>query len=477
MIDKAVLDALAEVIKLERAKFQEKLDKLTTELVETAGVSEVEGLRLITGLEERFETLIKHFNLSQLEQARAANDDKTEIKDIIDNAFEVNADLIASFKADVKASIAQVRVDVEAHGTGLTALVTGAVKQHLEGIYERLSENVSKLIGKVENGEQGETGLTGEKGDQGERGEQGPAGIEGGQGVQGEVGEPGAQGDTGAAGTPGEKGEAGERGADGEVGERGETGEPGRTGDAGIDGKGGDCGPAGADAVDGADGVDGRDGVDKYILSPRKAAADEKLDKNEIVYCNGGIYQSIRKTTGDPENDPGSYHLIVAGVADIGYSYDDVDRSTTMHIRLSDGTVFENNFDDGARLFSETPEHPIDGDAVFNGTEYRQYVNKLWHSTSVKGDTGAPGIRGRKGLKGDQGVGVEDLLFQDNHVIVTLTNGEARSIPIPEMVAPEVVKTHGVHVKAPKNPPPDYLWVSKTGVAKIWDGAHWINLK
>jgi hypothetical protein len=465
MINKAVLDALADVIKKERTRFEKAVAALRKDIYDDA---EVNDLTHVESLQNFADTLAK---LSiKLDEREVAIHVKLDAKGqvFVDEVNVALADLEQKLKEFKGASSTSLEKAIEKYGIDVATTLTASTVE-IDALALRLVEEVRAELALVKDGIDGKDGAPGKNGVDGILGEPGKDGVDGESGIAGEKGEPGIDG---ADGKQGEAGKDGGDGADGESGIQGVAGIDGVDGAAGADGS---SGAAGRDGADGNDGRDGSDGIDKYLVAPREVAADEKLDKGELVYSQGGLFQSIRKTTGCPENDPGSYRLVVNGLQGIDYHFDN--RQLQIQIRLSDGTAFPIELPDTPRILAVKPQIALEGDMVFEAAEYSKYVDGNWLVTKLKGKQGDIGIRGRKGLKGDLGVGVEDVLMEGGHIIITLTNGEAKDfvLPVPEL--PQQIKMHGIHVVAPESPPEDYLWVSPKGHSKIWDGTKWIPLK
>ena len=233
-------------------------------------------------------------------------------------------------------------------------------------------------------------------------------------GEKGEKGEPGSAGDQGIQGEPGPQGKTGDVGADGPMGPTGEPGprgDKGDPGDPGIAGKDGAPGTDGAAGADGVDGANGRDGIDKFILAPRTVDAEAKLDPNEIVECNGGLYQSIRKTIGDPNNDPGSYKLVVNGIAKIDRTYDEEGGGSNITVRMSDGSVCEFGVLDGT-----------DGKEGEKGEQ------------GIRGRAGKPGQKGASGEKGADGVGIADIMTHEGLLVFVMSDGSHKTVDLNEVL-------------------------------------------
>lgn len=235
----------------------------------------------------------------------------------------------------------------------------------------------------------------------------------------------------------------------------------------------------GKDGRDGLDGKDGRNGIDKINIAPRTISPDEKLDKNEVVIYRGGLFQSIRKTTGDPGQDPNSYQVLVNGVAGISYEYDRSERLLELQFRMSDGETFLAFSPDVARgrVSKDDGMADVEGDYILTDTSIQRYIDGGWIEIDIRGEQGKEGPRGRRGLKGRPGITLDDIIVENGHLVVSMTDGTNKAFPIGEVPGLEPEKTHGVHKKAPADPPQDYLWVNPKGEAKIYSGKKWITIR
>jgi len=416
MIDKNVLDAVAEVLKLERAAM----------------------VKLVNLNREELSDQLK-------EQVEASDDRHADNKDAIqatlDKIQEARVDLV-DFQQRSEVLIEELRVAITESDDQLIQLVKDSLEENFAVHDEVVDGKLSKYDGFQETvmktlAEHLETITSGKDGERGLQGEQGESGADGSDGRDGEQGVPGAAGKDGSDGTDGADGQDGgdgEHGKDGDCGRNGYDGTDGKDGVDGVDGSKGDTGEQG---VSGERGVDG---LDKYTISPKFASKDMKLDKGEVVYSHGGLFQSTRKTNGCPADDPSSYKLIVDGIDEIRFNKEA--DSTSIDIILSSGEQFSMSVENGA-----------------------------------KGDQGADGARGRKGVRGLQGVGIEDIIFQDKHLIISLTNGDVTKFKLPE-TEPKLVPGTLVQSRAPAKPAKHQMWLNdKTGELQGFNGKKWVKVK
>ena len=258
---------------------------------------------------------------------------------------------------------------------------------------------------KGDRGEKGDTGATGAKGDTGATGATGPQGItptigenenwylgnvdtgKPSRGRQGEKGETGAKGEKGDKGDPGATGPQGEQGAQGLQGERGEKGEKGDTGAKG------DPGTDGTTPTIGANGNWYLGATDTG--KPSRGAKGDKGDQGEQGIQGIQGEQGIQGPQGEtgprglqgPKGDTGS------GFKVLGYYAT-------------------------AAALSAAVANPEAGMAYGVGTAepYDIYiydsVSKSWRNNGLL-----------QGAKGDTGVGVANVTFDDDIMTVNLTSG------------------------------------------------------
>lgn len=203
------------------------------------------------------------------------------------------------------------------------------------------------------------------------------------------------------------------KGDKGDAGKDGEDGAPGKDGDPGKDGE------------DGEKGKDGEDGVDRFILTPVQDDPDARLEKNDLIYHSGGLWQAVKKTIGNPEKDPGSYRLVCNGVTEVSHVLDKNERQHTISCRLSDGGQFNLSWADPPSIRVDGDGYtPIAKDIRVEGSMLEVYngvTNKWVPTVSLKGEPGKEGGRGRKGMRGESGVGVKSFDFDDGLFHVKMT--------------------------------------------------------
>ena len=234
-------------------------------------------------------------------------------------------------------------------------------------------EYVREQIANIELKE-GPMGPQGPAGENGKDGEQGPQGEQGIQGEQGPKGEDGKDGQDGKDFTfdmfteeqlellRGPQGENGKDGLDGAQGEKGEKGDQGEVGPQGPQGPQGEQGPAGENGQDGKDGIDGKDFTyDMFTEEQLKA----------LIGPQGP--EGIQGPVG-PQGEQG--------------------------VQGEQGPQGE--------VGPQGPEG-LKGDKG---------------DTGEQGPQGEQGPAGQDGADGQDGVSVESVAIENNHLMVTLSNGQ-----------------------------------------------------
>ena len=227
----------------------------------------------------------------------------------------------------------------------------------------------------------------------------GPQGPKGDTGAKGEKGNTGAKGDTGATGAKGEKGDKGDKGETGATGAQGEQGAQGLQGERGEKGEKGDTGAKGDPGTDGTTPTIGANG-NWYLGTtdtgkPSRGAKGDKGDQGEqgIQGIRGeqGIQgerglQGIQGEKGE-KGDTGS------GFKVLGYYAT-------------------------AAALSAAVANPEAGMAYGVGTA-EPYDIYIYDSVGKTWKNNGP----LQGAKGDTGVGVANVTFDDDVMTVNLTSG------------------------------------------------------
>lgn len=227
----------------------------------------------------------------------------------------------------------------------------------------------------------------------------GPQGPKGDTGAKGEKGDSGAKGDTGATGAKGEKGDKGDKGDTGATGAQGEQGAQGLQGERGEKGEKGNTGAKGDPGTDGTTPTIGANG-NWYLGTtdtgkPSRGAKGDKGDQGEqgIQGIRGeqGIQgerglQGIQGEKGE-KGDTGS------GFKVLGYYAT-------------------------AAALSAAVANPEAGMAYGVGTA-EPYDIYIYDSVSKSWKNNGP----LQGAKGDTGVGVANVTFDDDIMTVNLTSG------------------------------------------------------
>ena len=227
----------------------------------------------------------------------------------------------------------------------------------------------------------------------------GPQGPKGDTGAKGEKGDRGEKGDTGATGAKGEKGDKGDKGDPGATGAQGEQGAQGLQGERGEKGEKGDTGAKGDPGTDGTTPTIGANG-NWYLGTtdtgkPSRGAKGDKGDQGEqgIQGIRGeqGIQgerglQGIQGEKGE-KGDTGS------GFKVLGYYAT-------------------------AAALSAAVANPEAGMAYGVGTA-EPYDIYIYDGVSKSWKNNGP----LQGAKGDTGVGVANVTFDDDVMTVNLTSG------------------------------------------------------
>jgi hypothetical protein len=177
--------------------------------------------------------------------------------------------------------------------------------------------------------------------------------------------------------------------------------------------------PAPEPGPPGLDGLDGGDGIDRVVCSPASVGPTQRCPRNEIIHHGCGIWQAIRETAGDPDNDPSGWKCLVPGIAGIEFAEDLAGRRASCTIRTSDGAAHEV----GWRLPAGYLPHDwqqrgwgiIAGDILrdgdhdyvalidFPGNPLDPRTAENWQKMQVVGRRGRTGDPGKKGDPGDAG--------------------------------------------------------------------------
>lgn len=234
----------------------------------------------------------------------------------------------------------------------------------------------------------------------------------------------------------GEKGDRGEVGADGAPGPRGEDGRPGKDGPPG---KGADnaliiselkeCKEL-RQACKGDPGPQGEPGTDRVLVNASQYTFGAHYEKNQNVVFNGSLYQTIRKTTASPYDDPHSYHLLVAGIEGVSMSPDYETRQFVFSIKRADGECFPllhpmapqyiDALPKGAKIIAG--DFKVDGNAFCVAKKNDPVTDDDFKRVEIQGPQGEPGKDGTRGRKGMQGNGIEHASLTGGVLKLTFTD-------------------------------------------------------
>lgn len=377
-----------------------------------------------------------------------AKDLQAELEEVKDN-FEKLKDEVASSEEKVLNDGISVKQDLAAvqdrltefEGKTVNATYVGlAIEKALpklpdmDGFMAGLTEKVELMLGAADSqiteklsslrdGRDGAPGPAGEPGPVGPEGPPGPPGPIGPQGLQGEVGPQGPQGEVGPQGEIGLQGPPGEIGPQGLRGEVGPAGEPGAQG---LPGPQGLAGPPGliTPAVTLRDGVEYQEGT--------------------IGTYRGGVWQAWRDTKGLPIED-GGWKLLANGVAEISLATEVTGESAAFLIELSDKTVICKEIELALVKHQGTweadREYKLNNEVAWNGSTWRalrstrgvEPPGEDWRLVAQRGKSGPrgdPGPIGLAGPVGPPGAGVDHIELDANGLVVTLTDGTVRAVPL-----------------------------------------------
>jgi hypothetical protein len=211
------------------------------------------------------------------------------------------------------------------------------------------------------------------------------------------------------------------KGEKGDIGEKGDKGERGDIGDKGEKGEKGDK---------------GEPGLDKPVLDLHPIYEHDVLQKGCLGIFKGGIYQSVRITKGNPDQDPDGWRLAINGVRKATHEYDITERKHEVKIHLENGEYLSFDIQDMPGYY-----YPKDGMRNIKGDYYIEdgsifvYNGVDWDSKSLVGPKGEDGTRGRKGAKGDDGVGVVSVhssgdIFSGIELNFKFSNGAVSKVPL-----------------------------------------------
>jgi hypothetical protein len=213
----------------------------------------------------------------------------------------------------------------------------------------------------------------------------------------------------------GDRGDVGEKGEKGDRGERGDIGEKGDKGDR---------------------GEKGEPGLDRPVLDLHPIYEHDVLQKGCLGIFKGGIYQSVRITKGNPDQDPDGWRLAINGVRKATHDYNVSERKHEVKIHLESGEYLSFDIQDMPGY------HPpkdgvknIVGDYYIEDGCFFKYNGTDWDSKSLVGPKGDDGARGRKGAKGDEGVGVVSVhstgdIFSGIELNFKFSNGAVSKVPL-----------------------------------------------
>lgn len=238
----------------------------------------------------------------------------------------------------------------------------------------------------------------------------------------------------------GEQGPPGERGLQGLQGERGLDGAPGRDG---VDGQPGERG------MPGEQGPPGKDGG---ITSISRWTEDYvHRGVGHVVLHNGSSWSAVADPEGAEPGTDDRWRCVSAGISDITLEQDETDpRNIELSMRLASGdvTTFALRMPGFMfrGLYAEAETYSLGDVVASNGGSWVALSAGKLHSPGdgpawglltkqgKPGRAGPQGERGPPGLKGDvgpPGVGITNLMVEGHHVVVELSTGDVKTLPVP----------------------------------------------
>jgi hypothetical protein len=177
-------------------------------------------------------------------------------------------------------------------------------------------------------------------------------------------------------------------------------------------------------------GEPGADGLDAPIVETRPLKGVKSVDRGVLGTHRGGLFQTTKTAYGSPDEDPEAYRCIVRGVDQVTVKHDWSERKSVCYVTLSDGekASFDIDMLPGFMPPVEGVKN-ITGDFYLEGKTLKLFQGSEWLEVDLQGPIGKDGVRGRKGAKGDaglSGVGIEEIFFKDQRLIILLTNGETK---------------------------------------------------
>jgi len=235
----------------------------------------------------------------------------------------------------------------------------------------------------------------------------------------------------------------------------------------------------------------GKDGLDRVSILPRHIAENTRLEKNEIVIHNGGLFQSTKKTLGNPTVDPMAYQCLVTGVTEIRSLHKPKERTIELWARLSDGSeILAGTIDALPKYNAQGAESKsLDGDFYIDAGEFHYLELGVWKSLSIVGGKGDEGKRGRKGMPGAAAVGIDDIQAEGQALTVYLTDGTVKEFiidviaPAPEEISQPIKRYAGTYNFKNSYEAGDLVTYAngislaiRSGTAPIDDKDYWVKI-
>jgi hypothetical protein len=375
-----------------------------------ANIAEIENIEVpYVGMIIYVEDEKVYYKVSSLKNKQVG---PVEVQNASVDQYELLISPELATKEYVSAEIAKAQVGGGDEGIDLSAYATK----------EFVGEEIAKI--ELTPGPKGEAGQDGKDFTYDMFTEEQLEALRGPQGIQGPEGPAGQDGKDGEQGLQGIQGPEGPQGPQGEIGPKGEQGEVGPAGQDGKDftfdmfteeqlemlrgpqGIQGEAGPAGQDGKDGKDGEQGAQG-EKGDAFKFEDFTEEQL---ELLRGPQGIQgeQGIQGLQGEqgPEGPQGPAGEQGQDGKDFTY-----DMFTEEQLKALIGPQGPEGIQGPVGPKGDQGEQGIQGEVGPQGPE------------GLKGDQGEQGPAGEAGPQGEQGISVTNVAIEDNHLIVTLSNG------------------------------------------------------
>jgi hypothetical protein len=158
----------------------------------------------------------------------------------------------------------------------------------------------------------------------------------------------------------------------------------------------------------------------------------------------GGLWQAWRDTKDVPVED-GGWRLLANGVADVSLIENNAGDSVSFVMELADQTLVTKHIDlalvKHRGTYDPECEYKLNEEVAWNGSTWRalrstrgvEPPGEDWRLVAQRGKSGPrgdPGPIGLTGPGGPPGAGVDHIELDSNGLVVTLTDGTVRAVPL-----------------------------------------------